>query len=118
MGDPKRKITLKKIKELVKKFALPALIIRTKNNEEHFFGADVEHSVSTVAKVEENSHVSVAFFDDEGETFKNSYLPEACEVKKEQHTFEAMEEEFEQTQRKFDLAKSRPSVMEEESSNE
>lgn len=64
MGDPKRKITLKKMKELVVKFALPALIIRTKDNEEHFFGADVEQSVSTLAKVEENSHVSVAFFDD------------------------------------------------------
>jgi hypothetical protein len=43
VGDPKRKITLKRIKELVEKFALPALIIRTKNNEEHYFGADVEH---------------------------------------------------------------------------
>lgn len=118
MGDPKRKITLKKLEELVKKFALPALIIRTKNNEEHFFGADVEQSASTLAKVEENSHVSMAFFDDEGETVKNSFLPGASEVKKEQQSFEAMEEEFEQTQRKFDLSKSKPSVMEEESSSE
>lgn len=102
----------------MEKFAIPALIIRTKNNEEHFFGADVEHSASTLAKIEENSQISMAFFDDEIETVKNSYLPGTSSVKKEQPTFEPLEEEFEQTQRKFDLSKSRPSVIEEESSNE
>jgi hypothetical protein len=71
VGDQKKTITLKKIKELVEKFNLPALIVKTRNKEEHFFGVDLNASTSTVVKKEENSLNMSVWLDDDDETIKN-----------------------------------------------
>lgn len=67
-------MTLKKIKELVERFKLTSMIVRTRNKQEHFFGVDPNANVSasTLIKKEEGT-LNHSFWQDEDEkTIKDS----------------------------------------------
>jgi hypothetical protein len=57
---------------MVNNFNVPALIVRTRNKQDHFFGADLNVSLSTVAKLEEESLNQSMWLDDDNQTVKNS----------------------------------------------
>ncbi len=82
-GDEKKTISLKAIKGLVEKFNLPALIVKTRNKEEHFFGVELNASTSTLPKEEENSLNQSVWLDDDNDTVRDykQSLPE--EIKEE-----------------------------------
>lgn len=51
IGDSRRTLSLTKLGEAVERSEIPALIVKTRNGEEHFFGANLDVSASTEAKV-------------------------------------------------------------------
>lgn len=72
IDDPKKVMTLKKIKELVERFKLTSMIVRTRNKQEHFFGVDPNVSGSTVVKKEEGTLNHSFWQDEDGKTIKDS----------------------------------------------
>jgi hypothetical protein len=115
LGDPRRNLTIKKIKEMVEKFNLPALIIKTRNKEEYFLGADLNVSITTMPKVEENSFEHSLWLDDDHETVKNSVCPIPEEIKEEHDSCSEVSAELNRTQPKNELSRSKPRLLEEES---
>lgn len=72
IDDPKKVMTLKKIKELVERFKLTSMIVRTRNKQEHFFGVDPNVSDSTVVKKEEGTLNHSFWQNEDGKTIKDS----------------------------------------------
>ena len=72
LDDPKKVMTLKKIKELVEKFKLTSMIVRTRNKQEHFFGVDPNVSTSTLVKKEEGTLNHSFWREEDGKTIKDS----------------------------------------------